>query len=168
MGSWCTTVRVHRRIHCCCELAVAVLHRLIFGARPRFRLGVAAHNAGGGGYFYSGAVRVRDRMERLCSPATGRSDGIRASVAAAGGGVGMLALASVLFFGGRYLQTVIPDLVCARGCHVCCLGAGVCRNKRQPVLTMLMHAAVNNFKNIVPSAANNPTSAVSLHPSRVM
>jgi uncharacterized protein len=36
------------------------------------------------------------------------------------------------------------------------------------LLTMLMHAAVNNLKDVVPSAASNPTNAFSLHASRVM
>jgi len=36
------------------------------------------------------------------------------------------------------------------------------------LLTMLMHAAVNNLKDVVPSAASNPMNAFSLHASRVM
>jgi membrane protease YdiL (CAAX protease family) len=36
------------------------------------------------------------------------------------------------------------------------------------LLTMLMHAAINNLKDIVPSAANKPTNAFSLHASPVL
>ncbi len=42
------------------------------------------------------------------------------------------------------------------------------RTKGSLLLTMLMHAAVNNTKDIVPSAAANATNAFSLHASLVM
>jgi membrane protease YdiL (CAAX protease family) len=42
------------------------------------------------------------------------------------------------------------------------------RTQGSLLLMMLMHAAVNNTKDIVPSAATNPTNAFSLHASPVM
>ena len=103
-------------------------------------------------------------MVRLRTSAPGAMHWIRTRCPGSGRGVGVLASATILHCRRGYVQTVISDLVPAGGCALSSDGVALYADSGQPVV----HAAVNNTKDIVPSGAVSATNAFSLHASLVM